>query len=52
MAERFDHPEIVWAERTGYPSWKQEKDECEFDEDAAYEERRDMRRGINETQEE
>lgn len=21
-----DHPEIRWAERTGYPSWKQEDD--------------------------
>ena len=38
----LEHPEIGWAERTGYPSWMQEdEDECEFDEDAAYEERRD-----------
>ena len=37
-----EHPEIEWIERTGYPSWMQE-DECceEFDEDRAYEERRD-----------
>lgn len=48
MAEILEHPEIGWAERTGYPSWMQEKDECEyeFDEDAAYEESRDIRRGI------
>lgn len=38
----LEHPEIGWAERTGYPSWMQgDEDECEFDEDAAYEERRD-----------
>jgi hypothetical protein len=22
----FEHPEIVWIERTGYPSWMQEAD--------------------------
>ena len=22
----FDHPEITWAERTGYPSWNQPVD--------------------------
>lgn len=33
--------EIGWIERTGYPSWMQETEEKpEFDEDAAYEERR------------
>ena len=37
----YDHPEIGWIERTGYPSWMQE-DTCEgYDEDAAYEERRE-----------
>lgn len=34
-----DHPEVGWALRTGYPSWMQEADGPEFDEDAAYEER-------------
>ena len=24
-----DHPEIAWAERTGYPSWMQDDDEDE-----------------------
>lgn len=34
-----DHPEIAWAERTGYPSWMQEtEDREEPDEDALYEE--------------
>jgi hypothetical protein len=38
----MQHPEIDWIERTGYPSWLQEREERpEFDEDAAYEERRD-----------
>ena len=27
-----DHPEIAWIERTGYPSWMQETDDLE-DED-------------------
>lgn len=37
-----EHPEIQWIERTGYPSWMQEDERCEeFDEDRAYEERRD-----------
>lgn len=37
-------PEIDWIERTGYPSWMQEEDELEeFDEDAAFEERREAR---------
>lgn len=44
----LQHPEIDWIERTGYPSWMQddEEDEEEFDEDAAYEESRDIRCGI------
>ena len=41
----LQHPEITWIEETGYPSWMQERDEEEeFDEDAAYEERRDRER--------
>lgn len=38
----LEHPEIGWAERTGYPSWLQEYDELEIDEDAIYEERREQ----------
>ena len=42
MYPMLEHPEIGWIERTGYPSWMQEgEDREEFDEDAAYEERRD-----------
>ena len=38
----LEHPEIGWIERTGYPSWMQETDEPEeYDEDAAYDERRE-----------
>lgn len=38
----LEHPEIGWIERTGYPSWIQDDDFSEeFDEDRAYEERRD-----------
>lgn len=38
----LEHPEIGWIERTGYPSCIQEGEAPEeFDEDAAYEERRD-----------
>jgi hypothetical protein len=42
MYPLLEHPEISCALRTGYPSWMQERDdgEEEFDEDAAYEERR------------
>lgn len=39
----MQHPEIDWIERTGYPSWMQERDKPEYDEDAAYEERRDRK---------
>lgn len=38
----LQHPEIDWIERTGYPSWMQERDKPDVDEDALYEERRDM----------
>ena len=38
----LQHPEIDWIERSGYPSWMQERDpEEEYDEDALYEERRE-----------
>ena len=40
----LEHPEIGWIERTGYPSWMQETEEYEVDEDALYEERRDRER--------
>lgn len=29
----LEHPEIAWIERTGYPSWLQEKAEPEEDDD-------------------
>ena len=29
----LEHPEIGWIERTGYPSWMQERDEPEEDEE-------------------
>ena len=38
----LEHPEIGWIERTGYPSWMQENDEYEEDEDALYEESREL----------
>lgn len=42
MIPILEHPEIGNALRTGYPSWMQEGNEKpEFDEDSAYEERRD-----------
>lgn len=41
----LEHPEIGWIERTGYPSWMQEDDQEEFDEDALYEERREADHG-------
>ena len=41
MYRDLEHPEIGWIERTGYPSWMQETDGCEYDEDYAYDERRD-----------
>jgi len=37
----MEHPEITWIDRTGYPSWMQEGDTQEIDEDALYEERRE-----------
>ena len=42
MYRDLEHPEITRCLRTGYPSWMQERyEEEEFDEDAAYEERRE-----------
>lgn len=38
----LEHPEIGWAERTGYPSWMQEEEEAEYDSDRAYEEYREL----------
>jgi hypothetical protein len=39
----MQHPEIDWIERTGYPSWLQDREPPEPDEDAAYEEQRERR---------
>ena len=36
-----EHPEIECCLRTGYPSWMQEWDTQEVDEDSLYEERRE-----------
>ena len=41
MYRGLEHPEITWIERTGYPSWMQEGDTQEYDEDSLYEERRE-----------
>ena len=45
MYRDLEHPEITWIERTGYPSWMQEGDEPELDEDSLYEERREEAEG-------
>ena len=37
----IQHPEITNIERTGYPSWMQEGNTKEIDEDSLYEERRE-----------
>ena len=38
----LEHPEIDWAESTGYPSWMQETEPREeIDEDRLYEERKE-----------
>lgn len=37
----LEHPEIDWIQRTGYPSWLQEREDPEEDEDAAFEETRE-----------
>lgn len=41
MYPMLEHPEIGWIERTGYPSWMQEGEHEEYDEDALYEEQRE-----------
>lgn len=33
MIQLSDHPEIQWIERTGFPSWMQEDDEEDGDEE-------------------
>ena len=46
MNKMIEHPEIGHIQRTGYPSWKQEgAGREEFDEDAAFEERREAEHG-------
>ena len=46
MYPMLEHPDITCCLRTGYPSYMQEDDyEEEYDEDAAYEERRDAEHG-------
>lgn len=43
----LEHPEVTCALRTGYPSWSQEEDQKEeFDEDVAYDERRESEHGL------
>ena len=32
MKNLIEHPEIAWAERTGYPSWAQPKESDDEDE--------------------
>ena len=41
MYPMLEHPEIGHIERTGYPSWMQEGDREEYDEDALVDERRE-----------
>jgi hypothetical protein len=36
-----EHPDIECCLRTGYPSWMQEGEEPEVDEDSLYDERRE-----------
>lgn len=45
MYPMLEHPQIGWALRTGYPSWMQEGDQEEIDEDALYEEQREAEYG-------
>ena len=45
MYRDLEHPEITWIERTGYPSWMQEDDEPEIDEDALFDEKREEAAG-------
>jgi hypothetical protein len=41
MKEMLEHPEITWIERTGYPSWMQERDE-DGDEDNVHDDDDDL----------
>ena len=41
MYRDLEHPEITRCLRTGYPSWMQDGEDPEYDEDALYEERRE-----------
>ena len=41
MYRCLQHPEITWIEKTGYPSWMQEGEDQEIDEDSLYEEMRE-----------
>lgn len=41
MYEMLEHPEVTCALRTGYPSWMQDREEQEPDEDSLYEESRE-----------
>ena len=41
MYRDLEHPEISRCLRTGYPSWKQESEEEDHDEDSLYDERRE-----------
>ena len=45
MYEMLEHPEISCCLRTGYPSYMQEDDREEYDEDALYDERREAEYG-------
>lgn len=45
MHEMLEHPDITHALRTGYPSYMQEGDSEEYDEDSLYEEQREAEYG-------
>lgn len=34
MYPMLEHPEIGWIERTGYPSWMQERDEDGYEDES------------------
>lgn len=46
MYPMLEHPEVSCCLRTGYPSWMQEKEVPEYDEDAIYDEQREDRYGL------
>ena len=37
MRTMLEHPEIAWIERTGYPSWMQEMDNDEDEDEEDFE---------------